>query len=231
VYFVGATAAGPRLFPERHRASSATLALDEAVSEAVAGRAADPDYHSPWPSGTTMERAQLSDGVLSVDLSGPVLERPAGTTRAEASLAIQQLVYTAQAAAGKQLPVTFLVDGRPTSTLLGESTDRPVPAAAADDTLSAVSVTSPEDGAEVTGRLTVQGRAAAFEANVQWELVESGTVVRRGFATAAECCTLSPYSFTVEAPPGDYLLVVHDEDPSGGEGLPPAQDTKRVTVR
>jgi spore germination protein GerM len=231
VYFVGTTPSGPRLFEEQHPVPSRSLALDDAVATAVAGRAADPDYHSPWPSGTTMQRAQVSDGVLSVDLSGPVTARPAGTTRADAALALQQLVYTARAAAGEQLPVTFLVDGRRTPSVLGEPTDQPVPAASADDTLAPVSVTSPGDGATLSSPFTVQGRAAAFEANVQWELEQGGTVVKRGFATAAECCTLSPYSFTVEAPPGAYLLRVHDEDPSGGEGNGPTQDTKRVTVQ
>jgi hypothetical protein len=92
-------------------------------------------------------------------------------------------------------------------------------------------VTSLENGQAVTSPFTVQGRAAAFEGNVQWELMQGGTVVRRGFATTAECCTLSPYSFSVSAPPGDYLLRVHDEDPSGGEGRAPTQDTKQLTVR
>jgi hypothetical protein len=41
---------------------------------------------------------------------------------------------------------------------------------------------------------------------------------------------MSPYSFTVEAPPGDYTLVVHDEDASGGEGPGPWQDTKDLSI-
>jgi hypothetical protein len=170
--------------------------------------------------------------VLSVDLSGPVLDRPAGMTTADAGLALQQLVRTAQGAARTSLPVRFLLDGRPTPRLLGVPTGRPVPAAAADDTLTAVSITSPVDGASTGSPFTVRGTASAFEANVQWELLgDSGTVVRSGFATARECCTTSPYTFRVAAPPGTYTLVVHDEDVSDGEGNPPTQDTKRVTVR
>ncbi|MCW2828738.1 MAG: hypothetical protein JWQ67_2354, partial [Marmoricola sp.] len=53
---------------------------------------------------------------------------------------------------------------------------------------------------------------------------------RHGFATATECCTLSPFTFTVNAPPGDYTLVAHDTDPSNGEGVGLSQDTKRITV-
>jgi hypothetical protein len=140
-------------------------------------------------------------------------------------------VWTAQANADGPLPVTFLVDGQPTGTVLGEPTTRPVPAAAADDVLAPVSVTAPGEGSVVTSPFTVEGTASAFEANVQWELTGPDGVVKRGFATAKECCTVSPYSFEVTAPPGDYTLVVHDEDVSGGEGFPQSEDTKRVTVR
>jgi hypothetical protein len=231
VYFVGTTPSGPRLFAEQHATPSRDLALDTAVAEAVAGSAADVDYHSPWPSGTTVRAARLSDAVLTVDLSGRVATRPAHTTAAEAALGLQQLIYTAQAAVGKKLPVTFLLDGRPSTTLLGQPSSRPVQASSADATLASVSVTSPSDGVTVSSPFTVRGRAAAFEGNVQWELVQGENQVQSGFATASECCSLSPYSFTVKAPPGNYTLRVHDEDPSDGEGTAPTQDTKNITVR
>jgi hypothetical protein len=229
VYYVGRTAAGDRLYPERHRTASAATALDEADAAAVDGSTHDPDYRSPWPAGTVAERAQLSDGVLSVDLSGPVATRPPGMTEASASLALQQLVRTAQGAARSRLPVTFLVDGSPATGVLGVPTRRPVAASSDDGTLAPVQVATPRDGAVVHGSFTVTGAASAFEGTVQWELRQAGALVRRGYATTAQCCRLSPYSFRVTAPPGSYTLVVHDEDV--GEGPPPSRDTKRLTVR
>ena len=92
-------------------------------------------------------------------------------------------------------------------------------------------VLTPSDGATLTSPFEVAGRATAFEGTVQWELRRGATAIRSGFATAAQCCTSSPYSFTVTAPPGDYTLVVREDDVSDGEGAAPAQDTKRVTVR
>ena len=230
VYFVGDTGRGPRLFREFHREDAGDFALDLAVERALIGNADDPDYGSPWPEGTTHERAQLSEGVLSVDLSGPVVDRPAGMSEAEAALALQQLVFTAQAVVQQTVPVTFLVDGRRAPTVLGVPTGRPVERAAADDVLASVSIGSPGEGATVPSRFTVQGQAAAFEANVQWELMQGDSVVRRGFTTAEECCTLAPYSFTVQAPPGDYTLVVQDTDMSDGEGVGTSQDTKDITI-
>jgi hypothetical protein len=66
---------------------------------------------------------------------------------------------------------------------------------------------------------------------VVWELKRGDQVVRSGFTTAQECCTLSPYTFTVTATPGDYTLVVHDTDESDGEGIGTSEDTKSITVR
>jgi hypothetical protein len=98
--------------------------------------------------------------------------------------------------------------------------------------MAPVQVTSLLNGQTVpAGDLEVEGVAAASEANVQWELLVGGdAVVQSGFATAAECCTLSPYSFTVkDLQPGTYTLVVHDSDESG-EGRPTNQDSKEIVV-
>ena len=52
--------------------------MEQAVERAVTGQADDPDYGTAWPAGTTLQKAQLADGVLSVDLSGVPADRPAG---------------------------------------------------------------------------------------------------------------------------------------------------------
>ena len=100
-----------------------------------------------------------------------------------------------------------------------------------DDVEALVQVDNPSDGATVTASFTVSGRAAAFEANVVWELKQGDTVVKDGFTTAQECCTLAPYSFEVtDVAPGSYTLVVHDTDESG-QGRPVDQDTKEIIVK
>jgi hypothetical protein len=109
-------------------------------------------------------------------------------------------------------------------------TSEPLARAAADDVLAQVWIIDPAEGADVESGFTVTGLANAFEANVQWELMQGDKVVERGFTSADECCTMAPFSFTVDAAPGDYTLVVHDSDPSDGEGLAPWQDTKDITV-
>jgi hypothetical protein len=142
-------------------------------------------------------------------------------------------VWTARTFGSDQSPVEIQVDGRPATSLLGVPVTSPVVRGSADDVLAQVQVTTPADGSTWSGQdpITVEGQAAAFEANVQWELKQGDTVVKQGFTTAEECCTLSPFSFPIPLPsPGSYTLVVHDEDPSGG-GPAPWQDTKTITVR
>jgi hypothetical protein len=228
-YFVGNTTHGARLFPETYPVKG-DLLVDQTVERSLRGDADDPDYFSLWPDGATLQRAQLENGALSVDVGGDLADRPGGMTPAQARLALQQLVRSAQSATRSSLPVTFLLDGRPTPTLLGLPTAQPVPASS-DEDLAQVQITSPSEGAEVSSPFTVTGRAASFEANVQWHLRRGTTEVANGYTTAEECCTLAPYSFVVKAPPGTYTLVVHDEAVAGGEGLPPWRDSKQVVVR
>lgn len=229
VYYVGDTSRGPRLFREFHPGTGGDK-LIAALEQATGTAPDDPDYSSPWPAGTTLSHAEQQDDLLVVDLHGDLHDRPAGMAADQAEMAVQQLVYTAQAATQTTLPVQLLLDGQRTDTVLGVPTSEPLARAAADDVLAQVWIIDPAEGAKVSRGFTVRGVANAFEANVQWELMQGDQVVKQDFTTAEECCTMAPFSFTVDAPPGDYTLVVHDSDPSGGEGLAPWQDTKHITI-
>jgi hypothetical protein len=235
VYLLGSTPAGPRLFREFRRvdAEMPQNAWTTAAALAVEGDTTDPDYESLWPASTRIESVSQSagSGLLEVRFSGssPV-DRPAGMTAAQAEMSLQQLLYTVQGAAHDTAPVVFLAGGQQLNQVLGVPLPGPLERASADAVLAPVSITDPAQGATVGNTFTVHGQAATFEATVQWELLVDQKVVQSGHATAAECCTLSPYSFTVHAPPGSYTLVVHAEDASG-EGRPVAQDTKQITVR
>ncbi len=160
------------------------------------------------------------------------LARPAGMSEETAQMVLQSLVWTADQATTSSKPVRFVVHGQPAAQVLGLDTSAPVAAAGADSVMSTVSIDYPIQDADLPSVFEVRGRAATFEANVVWELKQGGRVVRQGFATATQCCTLSPYSFTVSAPdgPGRYTLVVHDTDESDGEGVGTSEDTKDITV-
>jgi hypothetical protein len=230
VYYVGETASGPRLFPEVRRVTDATGSdLQVAVDEALRGSPKDPDYQNPFKALGVNAEATVDSGAVTIDLSAPV-DRPSGLDPKSAKAAVQALVWSADAAAQSDQPVTFAVNGAPVAKVLGVTTASPVARASEDSVLSTVLISSPAQGATVPTQFKVEGRAATFEANVVWELKRGDQTVRNGFTTAQECCTLTPYSFTVTVPPGDYTLVVHDTDESDGEGVGTSQDTKDITV-
>ena len=238
VYYVGRTGQGPRLYREFHRLPAASVddAVAQGVHEAVAGDPRDPDYETLWPAGAEVAHVEKSGDTLVVDLTGAskLHDRPAGMSEDEAQISVDQLVYTVQGGYQDQGPVRFLLDGQITDQLLGVPVSEPL--ARPDDTsaLAQVWITSPSEGDTVESGFTVKGVGAFFEANVVWELRRGDKVVassaKSGPVMAEECCTMAPYSFTVDAPPGDYTLVVTDEDASGGAGPAPFQDTKDITV-
>src|SRR5699024_2200058 len=104
------------------------------------------------------------------------------------------------------------------------------------DTLSLMSITSPTEGATLSGSFTATGANNGFEANVQWQILRDGEVVKDGFTTAAGWMAdkLFPWKVRVDVSdlePGDYVFRAHNDDPTGGqEGSGPFTDTKSITV-
>lgn len=233
VYFLGDTGVGPRLFREDRPGPSGSGATVHALQLAVTGAALDPDYRSVWPTGTRVTGVSDGTGSVVVHLDGTGLSaRPAGVTPAAARMSVQQLVYTARPRPDSPSTVRFEVGGSPAGRLLGVPVGSVAPAPR-DGTLAPVSISSPSSPGDtrvaVVSPFTVRGTASAVEANVQWELRKGDTVVAHGFTTARECCTLSPYTFRLRADPGDYTLVVHDEDASGAGAT--SSDSKLLHVR
>lgn len=242
VYFVGETPRGPRLFREFHPVvlGQDTL-LTASVREAVQGDPFDPDYASPWPDGTTLRAASYDAGVITVDLSSEgdsLRDRPGDLTPAQARMALEQVIFTAQGAVkdGRK-PVRLLVDGAQTDQVLGEPAGEELSNGKVLSTLSLVNVTAPREGVEVSDSFTATGVANSFEGNVPWQLLRDGKVVREGFATTEGTYgnQLWPWQTEVDLAglePGRYVFVASTDDPSGGaEGSGPDQDSRTVIVR
>ena len=230
VYFLGDTTSGARLFREfrTYQGVVGWSKLRVAVTGGVLGDTTDPDYRTAFPKGTTARVSQDGDTVIVDLLSNNDLtsELRAG----EGDMGVQAIVYTVDAVLQKTSPVRFLINGSSADRVLGVDTSQLVTRATADSVQAPVWVIEPGNQAGVSSPFEVTGTAATFEANVVWELKAGNRVLRNGFATAKECCTTSPYSFRVAAPPGNYTLVVHDTDESGqGRGI--NSDTREITVR
>jgi hypothetical protein len=229
VFYVVDTRAGLRLAPEL--VDTGTDDPGVAAVAAMLTAAHDPDYTSTWNPATRVLSVTRSGSAIVVDLSKDA--RTANVGSEGAALMIQQLVYTASAAVDASAPVKLLIEGKPAGELWGVvSWTKAVKRADPLDVRQLVSVESPVDGSSVTSPVTVSGVAATFEANVPWRVRnDRGKVVKKGFTTAAEAFTFSPYSFTVELEPGTYTIEVREDDPSGGAAGPAMVDTKSIVVK
>jgi hypothetical protein len=159
-YFIGDTPDGPRLFREFDR----VVGLDavQGALDRIQQPPSDPDYSTPWQPGSFGDATVRSDGI----------DVEVGSAALDDALAVQQVVFTVQGAAGQRLPVHFLVAGQRVSV-----GGRANPAL-----LSPVVTSDPSEGLEVHDRFTARGAAGRFVREVRWELrgddgtVASGTV-------------------------------------------------------
>jgi hypothetical protein len=175
-----------------------------------------------------------ADGAFAVELAdGGWTKRPQGMSGGAARLAVQQLVYTLQGVQQERAPVVVQLDGAST-TLFGIDTSAGVEAAPQLDVLGLVNITTPEEGQAVSGSFTAEGVASSFEATVPWQVRQGEEVVAEGFSTAGGWVDkLYPWQTEVDVSglaPGEYTFVAMTDDPSGGEGGGPTEDTKTIIV-
>jgi hypothetical protein len=236
-YFVRDTPQGLRITREFSTIAGDVDPERDAVRIAVVGRALDPDYRSLWPEGSGVGAVSASGSAITVDLLGDVHDRPGDMSGEEAELAVQQVVYSAQAIVGQgRLPVRLTLNGASTDQILGVPASEPISNAPENEVLALVSVSSPSEGETVRDRFVVSGVANSFEATVPWEVRQGDKVVARGFATAEGWMDkLYPWTTQVNVSklaPGTYTFAAMTDDPSGGaEGAGPTEDTKTIVVK
>jgi hypothetical protein len=233
VYFVGDTPQGPRLFRE-FRKVDADNPLGEAAALLTSGDALDPDYGTLYPAGA-FATITHEDGGFSVQLADDGWNTPAdGMSEQEAKLAVQQLVYTLQGVQQSRDPVTFYLGDQP-GLIFGIDSSGGIANAPQLDVASLVNLTTPEQGATVGGTFTASGVASSFEATVPWEIRRGDEVVDEGFTTAEGWMDrLYPFEAKVDVSdlaPGEYTFVAMTDDPSGGEGGGPTEDSKTILVQ
>ena len=231
-YFVGPVSGDRpvfRLFREFLPASLPAAATDAQKAQAALAQAMDAQrfsntdgYLQPW-SGTTVKAVQVTPQLITVTLSGP--GSPGITDKDVARVAVQSLVWTAQAAVGKgTIPVTFvLADG--STKLFGrlpaaQEYNRP-PSDQSYDDLAPIWVTAPgRDAVLPKGKpVVVKGEATVFEATVSWQLLQGTRVVKQGHAMASiGAPQRGKYSFSLGSlAPGSYGIRVYEVSAADGK--------------
>lgn len=217
VYWLGDTTANVWLYREFRTLPDEGGVVRTAVLAAMSERPLDPDHRTPWSPPSRLE-VSTDDGIV-IDVSADAFAG-GGVGSRVAELAVQQIVWTATAAAQSTAPVTILVDGAPYDAwgaiALGEAMTR----APQQDVQAPVWIDSPTEGQQVApGVVRVTGVSTAFEATVNWELTtDDAEVVGTGFAMGGANGEYARYELTTpELAPGTYTIAVWAPDESGGE--------------
>ena len=238
VYYVGDGPSGPVLFREVRRVEEPDHGPAEAIGLLTA-EPRDPDYRTAWPRGVfSGGRVNLDDGTIDVFLADTSQrDRPESMGAAEAQASIQQVVSTLQAYAGDDLPVRFLLGEKPADRVLGVPTAEPVAASPVVETLSLMSLTTPEEGQVVSGSFRASGFNNGFEGTAAWQVMDQqGNVLTEGATIGGWMGDqLYPWHDRVDVSrlaPGTYSFLASNDDPTGGtEGFGPDVDTRTIVVQ
>jgi hypothetical protein len=243
-YFVGAdSGTGDRfgLYREFVRTTVPAGATSAQKARAAVAVAMNPQpltnvepYVQPW-SGTKVQDVAVTPSLITVTLSGP---GATGFTSEQTRLAVQELVWTAQAAVAKgPIPVKFVVaDG--STTLFGtygtdKTYNRPAKELQYQD-LAPIWITYPERDQvfRTSTALVVKGESCSFEATTQWQLKKSGTTVRSGVTMASSGCPIrGTWQIMLGAlPAGSYTFRMFEVSMADGQGIV-AETSKPFTVK
>ena len=190
-------------------------------------------YVEVWQGVRPLSVSLADPARIAVTLSGSLGD----STGVQPDLAVQQLVWTAQAAVGKgALPVVLTVDGGADvapGVPSGSTRNRPTDAMGVYAVLSPLWIDEPFRGEafRAGASVTVKGVASTFEANVEWQVLRAGTVVAQGATTASiGAPERGAYSFrTGHLAAGEYIVRVLET--SAKDGSLAAEQRMPFTVR
>jgi hypothetical protein len=243
VYFVGPVGGSKptyRLFREFLRGDVAQPATAEARASAALAMAMNAQpysntdgYLQPW-SGTRVTSVSVTPSAITVGLSNA---GASGFDTETQRIAVQELVWTAQAAVGKgTIPVHFSVADGSTALFghfpVSKAYNRP-PSDQYYTDLAPIWVTTPSRDQVVPASrpVVVTGQAIVFEATVAWQLKSGATVVKSGNTTASIGAPYQgTYSVTLgRLAPGTYSIRVYEL--SAADGSVAAEKVVSFSVR
>lgn len=241
VYWLGHSNNDVFLYREFLPVSGTGDPIQAALQAMTSQKPLDGDYFTPWKPASKVGASISAKNVITVDISSDAFST--GVDDGIAHRAIQQLVYTATAAAAnagliqanQSVQVDILVDGHTDYLAFGRiKLDKPRSREGA--YLAPVWVTDPPDTASQSDPVKVSGRGISADGKLNWQLLKadnSGTksvYLSGSTALSSGPSQLGDFGFTVAPPAGNYELRVFVRDPADPSAQP-GVDSKSLVVR
>ncbi|MCC9174581.1 GerMN domain-containing protein [Arthrobacter sp. zg-Y179] len=236
VYWLGRNDSTVSLYREFLHSDNTGDPIGEAVQAMTADKPLDQDYFTPWHAADSVTASISSKNVITVDISSDAFKGSLDSGMAHR--AVQQLVYTATAAAanadlttvGQESSVAILVDGKEGYRAFGHvPLEEPLNRDPA--LVAPIWVIDPQES-EIRGTdVEVSGTAVAQTTELHWraEPIVDGRPSSGAAASGSVELDKAPgktgeFSFTASLAPGEYSLRVYYT------GQETAGDSKRITV-
>jgi spore germination protein GerM len=243
VYWLGRARDGVYLYREFRDAEAKDNPIATALRIMMSQKPLDPHYFTPWQSPKKLAASVSGRNYITVDVSADAFNT--GVDEPTAQLAVQQLVYTATAAAagsglvdgGQPISVMLLVDGR-TSQLafqrvqLGQLMQRDP------SMIAPVWIIDPQEGTQLKGSVKVFGRATLPDRQFAWQVLRHDAQGNRSVYVSGRVASgnspghVGEFTFSVNLPPGDYevRILPADDASAPATASTSAWDSKAVTV-
>ena len=241
VYWIGRSNDSMFLYREFREVPEQDNPVTRALRVMMSEKPLDPDFFTPWQNPKKLASSISGKNIITVDMSADAFNSNVDPVMAER--AVQQLVYTATAAAasaglidtGQQIQVVVLVDGH-TDYIAFNHVRLGSPTARSAGMVAPVWIIDPQEGTSVEdGAVKISGRSTVPGGTLRWEILRiDGTVKAKylnGSVTAsAETGQYGAFSLSANLGPGNYEVRVSQlEEGNPAEDL--NVDTRGFTVK
>lgn len=242
VYWIGRSNGRVFLYREFRDVPENENPVTRALRAMMSEKPLDPDFFTPWQEPKKLASSISGKNVITVDVSEDAFNSNLDADMA--GRAIQQLVFTATAAAassglidsGQQIQVRVLVDGH-TDYLAFNQIRLDAPLSRAAGVVAPVWIIDPQEGTDMRpGSVKVTGRSTQPGGRLRWQVLRSEangdrTPLLTGETTAAsEPGQAGLFTLALSLSSGNYELRVSQVD-DADNGQEPSVDTRTFNVR
>ena len=241
VYWIGRSGSDVFLYREFRDVPDQENPVTRALRSMMSDKPLDPDFFTPWQSPGKLATSISGKDVITVDVSEDAFNSNLDADMA--ARAVQQLVYTATAAAassglidsGQQIRVRILVDGH-TDYMAFDHIQLGALMTRSTGLVAPVWIIDPQENVEVPGgSVKITGRSTTAGGKLRWQILRSGPdgstePFLTGETTASpEQGQAGVFTLALTMPAGDYELRVAQAGTGGGPDQ--FEDTRAFKVR
>ena len=241
VYWIGRSGSDVFLYREFRDVPDQENPVTRALRSMMSDKPFDPDFFTPWQNPDKLATSISGKDVITVDVSEDAFNSNLDADMA--ARAIQQLVYTATAAAassglidsGQQIRVRILVDGH-TDYMAFDHIQLGALMTRSTGLVAPVWIIDPQENVEVPGgSVKITGRSTTAGGKLRWQILRSGAdgstePFLTGETTASpEQGQAGVFTLALTMPAGDYELRVAQAGTGGGPDQ--FEDTRAFKVR